>query len=97
MSLISVFILSSIFAHAKQEQFYSTLSYEESCSLNKMETRILYVLQPFQEYYHFYFIPSSELNAYLKQINVVLSAVKKYFCTSDEYDLYFFTVANRSS
>ena len=44
-----------------------------------------------------YFIPSSEFNAYLKQIKVVLSAVKKYriFFTSDEYDLYFFTVANR--
>ena len=44
-----------------------------------------------------YFIPSSEFNAYLKQIKVILSAVKKYriFFTSDEYDLYFFTVANR--
>ena len=26
----------------------------------------------------FYFIPSSELNAYLKQIKLILSAVKKY-------------------
>ena len=26
----------------------------------------------------FYFIPSSEFNAYLKQIKVILSAVKKY-------------------
>ena len=45
----------------------------------------------------FYFIPSSEFNAYLKQIKVILSAVKKYriFFTSDEYDLYFFAVANR--
>ena len=45
----------------------------------------------------FYFIPSSEFNAYLKQIKVILSAVKKYriFFTSDENDLYFFTVANR--
>ena len=45
----------------------------------------------------FYFIPSSELNAYPKQIKVTLSAVKRYrICfTSDEYDLYFFTVANR--
>ena len=45
----------------------------------------------------FYFIPSSEFSAYLMQIKVVLSAVKKisYFFTSDEYDLYFFTVANR--
>ena len=44
-----------------------------------------------------YFIPSSEFNAYLKQIKAILSAVKKisYFFTSDEYDLYFFTVANR--
>ena len=44
-----------------------------------------------------YFIPSSEVNAYLKQINGILSAVKKYriFFTSDEYDFYFFTVANR--
>ena len=50
------------------------------------------VLRPFQD-----FIPSSESNAYLKQIKVILSAVKKYriFFTSDEYDLYFFTVANR--
>ena len=45
----------------------------------------------------FYLIPSSEFNAYLKQIKVTLSAVKKisYFFTSDEYDLYFFTAANR--
>ena len=44
-----------------------------------------------------YFIASSEFNAYLKQIKVILSAVKKlsYCFTSDEYDLYFFTVANR--
>ena len=44
-----------------------------------------------------YFIPSSEWNAYLKQIKVILSAVKKYriFFTSDEYCLYFFAVANR--
>ena len=43
------------------------------------------------------FIPSSELNAYLKQMKVILSAVKKksYFFTSDDYDLYFFTVTNR--
>ena len=27
---------------------------------------------------HFYFIPSSEFNAYLKQIKVILSTVKKY-------------------
>ena len=26
----------------------------------------------------FYFIPSSEFNAYLKQIKIILSAVKKY-------------------
>ena len=41
-----------------------------------------------------FFIPS---NAYLKQIKVILPAVKKYriFFTSDRYDLYFFTVANR--
>ena len=44
-----------------------------------------------------YFTPSSEFNAYLKQIKVILSAVKKisYFFTSDEYDSYFFTGANR--
>ena len=48
-------------------------------------------------YIHFYFIPSSEFNAYLKQTKIILSAVKKYriFFISDEYDLYFFTVANR--
>ena len=27
---------------------------------------------------HIYFIPSSEFNAYLKQIKIILSAVKKY-------------------
>ena len=45
----------------------------------------------------FYFILSNEFNAYLKQIKVILSAVKKisFFFTSDEYDLYFFTTANR--
>ena len=44
-----------------------------------------------------YFIPSNEFNAYLKQIKVIVSAVKKisYFFTSDEYNLYFVTVANR--
>ena len=43
-----------------------------------------------------YFIPSCEFDAYLKQIKVILSAVKKisYFFPSDEYDLYVFTVAN---
>ena len=42
-----------------------------------------------------YFTPHSEFNAYLKQIKVILSAVKKYFFfTSDEYNLYFFTAAN---
>ena len=45
----------------------------------------------------FYFIPSSEFNAYLQQIQVILSAVENIiFFTSDEYDLYFFTVANRA-
>ena len=39
----------------------------------------------------FYFIPSSEFNAYLKQIKVVFSE----FFTSDECDIYFFTIANR--
>ena len=36
-------------------------------------------------------------NAYVKQIKVILSTVKKisYFFTSDEYYLSFFTVANR--
>ena len=45
----------------------------------------------------FYFIPSSDFNAYLKQIKVILSAVKTYriFFTSDECDLYFFTAANK--
>ena len=47
----------------------------------------------------FHFIPSSESSAYLKQIKGILSAVKKYrilyFFTSDEYDFYVFTVANR--
>ena len=46
---------------------------------------------------YIYFIPSSEFNTYLKQIKVILSAVKKYqiFFTSEEYDLYFFSVAKR--
>ena len=39
-----------------------------------------------------YFIPSSEFNAYLEQIKVVDCL---QFFTSDEYGLYFFTVANR--
>ena len=44
-----------------------------------------------------YFIPSSEFNVNLKQIKVILSYSEKisYFFTSDEYDLHFFTVANR--
>ena len=33
-----------------------------------------------------YFVPSSEFNAYLKQIKVILS---NFFFISDEYDLYF--------
>ena len=46
---------------------------------------------------HFYSIPSSEFNAYLKQIKVLLSTVKKYriFFTSEENDLYFFTATDR--
>ena len=45
----------------------------------------------------FYFIPSSEFNAYLKQIKVIMFTVKKIsiFFTSDEYDLHFFTAASR--
>ena len=42
--------------------------------------------------YLFICIPSSEFSAYLKKIKVILSAV---IFTSDEYDLYFSTVANR--
>ena len=44
-----------------------------------------------------YFIPISEVNAYLKQIKVLLPTMTKisYFFTSEEYDLYFFTAANR--
>ena len=40
---------------------------------------------------HAYFIPSSEFNAYLKQIKVILSIEKKvlYFFTSDISALYF--------
>ena len=55
----------------------------------------MYVLGNYNEM-KFYFIPSSELNAYLKQIKVLLSSVKKdrIFFTSDEYDLYIFTAAN---
>ena len=44
------------------------------------------------------FIPCSEFNAYLQQIKIIFSAVKKisYFFTGDEYDFIFvFTVANR--
>ena len=44
----------------------------------------------------FYFIPSSEFCAYLKQISHTVCSEKiSYIFTSDEYDLYFFTVANR--
>ena len=43
------------------------------------------------------FLYSSEVNAYLKLIKVLLPTVKKYriFFTSEEYDLYFHTAANR--
>ena len=45
---------------------------------------------------HFILFLAVNSIAYLKQIKVILSAVKKrIFFTSDEYDLYFFTVANR--
>ena len=46
---------------------------------------------------YFYFIPSSEFNAYLKQVKkvIVCSETISYFFTGDEYDVYFFTVANR--
>ena len=45
----------------------------------------------------FYFIPSSEFNAYLKQIKVILSIVKKYriFSLVTNTIYTFFTVANR--
>ena len=44
-----------------------------------------------------FFIPSSEFNAYLKQIKVILSAVKKYriFSLVTNTIHMFFTVANR--
>ena len=44
-----------------------------------------------------YFIPSSEVNAYLKQIKGILSAVKKYriFSLVTNTIFIFFTVANR--
>ena len=46
---------------------------------------------------NFYFIPNSEFNAYLKQIKVVLSTVKKYciFSLVANRIYIFFTVANR--
>ena len=43
-----------------------------------------------------HFIPSSEFNAYLKQMNVILSTVKKcriFLLVTNT--TYFFTVANR--
>ena len=45
----------------------------------------------------FYFIPSSESSAYLKQIKCILSAVKKYriFSLVTDTIFIFFTVANR--
>ena len=45
----------------------------------------------------FNYIPSSEFNAYLKQINVILSAVKKYriFSLVANTIYIFFTVANK--
>ena len=46
--------------------------------------------------YLFYFIPSSEFNAYLKLIKrFCLHEEISYFFTSDEYFLYFFTLVNR--
>ena len=47
--------------------------------------------------YNIYFILSSEFNAYLKQIKVILSAVKTYrICSLVTNTIYiFFTVANR--
>ena len=43
------------------------------------------------------FISSSEFNAYLKQIKVILSAVKNivFFSLVTNTILYFFTVANK--
>ena len=46
----------------------------------------------------FYFIPSSEFNAYLMQIKVILSTVKKYriFSRVTNTIFIFFTVVNSS-
>ena len=56
----------------------------DHCCRNRYYTNKLPV-----EKKHFYFVPSSEFNAYLKQIKAILSAVKNYrIFTSDEYDLY---------
>ena len=42
---------------------------------------------------HFYFIPSSEFNAYLEQIKVILSAVEKYCIFSLETNtIYIFSL-----
>ena len=44
---------------------------------------------------YFYFIPSGEFNAYLKQIKVILSAVKKYrFFSLVTNTIYNFSLAN---
>ena len=47
--------------------------------------------------FFFYFIPSSEFNAYLKQIKVILSAVKRdrIFSLVTNTINIFFTAANR--
>ena len=39
-----------------------------------------------------YFIPSSESNAYLKQIKVILSAVKKYIFSLVMNTIYIFSL-----
>ena len=68
--------------------YYRILQIKINCQL------CLLVTHGDRWYIFIYFIPSSEFNAYLKQIKVVLSTVKKisYFFTSDEYDLYIFSL-----
>ena len=47
----------------------------------------------YREIEDIYFIPNSESKA--EKSHIVCSEKISYFFTSDEYDLYFFTVANR--
>ena len=56
------------------------LTFKKRSQFNQKSIRILYSFLFYLSVYMtvFYFIPSSESSAYLKQIKCILSAVKKY-------------------